>query len=530
MRKFWIGAIVMTAAATPAVAQNGYSFSDAQNSTVNYRLAGAAPRLRCDELKAQIWGTTTILSAEAIPAAGNTPAFCQVLGLIAPEIRFEVALPTSWNRRIYMRGNGGFAGEALDNPARVAQRNTALANGFAAVQTNTGHDAESEPLASFALNNLQKEVDYAFRAVHLTINAAKRIVRNYYDRPQTFSYWDGCSTGGRQALMSAQRFPGDFDGIIAGAPVLNFTGTMTQFAWNMRVLGETPLSYAKIKLVADTAYGRCDAMDGLADGLIDDPRKCDFDVVRDVKICPSGTDGTDCLTAAQAKAVKAIHDGPQASGKRIFFGTSLGAEQVGIPALGPSEPISGWDRWLLVQQGRTTQSLYAESFFRYLAFPRDDPSFELARLDFDKDPPRMAAISKLLDATSPALDEFKARGGKIVMYHGWADTALAPEMAIDYRDKVQARFGEATKGFYRLYMVPGMFHCRGGIGPERFDALTPLINWVENGKAPDAIVATQVVQGRVQRSRPLCTYPQVARHSGSGSTDDAQNFTCRDPQ
>ena len=225
-----------------------------------------------------------------VPAADGVPEHCRVSGMIQPEIRFELNLPTKWNRRFYMHGNGGFAGEAPEFGSRPMIRANALKQGFAVAQTNTGHDATAEPLASFAVS-YQKRVDYAFRAVHMTAVEAKRIAAAYYGRAASYSYWDGCSTGGRQGLISAQRFPHDFDGIVAGAPVLNFVDTVTQSLMNGLALVETPVPVAKMKLVSDAVYARCDAKDGLKDGLIDDPRRCDFDPARDVAQCAAGQDG-----------------------------------------------------------------------------------------------------------------------------------------------------------------------------------------------------------------------------------------------
>jgi feruloyl esterase len=511
--------------ALPAFAQNGYSFLDADKSRIDYRLAPAAAQRACHDLRRLAGGQVTIIKAETVASAAQVPAFCRVTGVIAPEIQFEVALPANWNRRIYMRGNGGFAGEALEAPPRVAQRNAALAHGFVAVQTNTGHDAQSEPLATFA-PNLQKTIDYSFRAVHSTIETAKRLTRAFYDRPAAYSYWDGCSTGGRQGLMSAQRYPGDFDGIIAGAPVLNFTGTMTQFAWNMKALAKAPLSFAKIERVAQAVYKKCDAVDGAADGLIDDPRKCGFDPAADLPKC-SGSEGADCFTAAEIETLKAIYGGVTSNGKTHFAGVPVGAEKMGI-AVG-SAPESGWGFWLLAKEGPTRQFQYGETFFRYMAFGRANPAYDFRTLDFDKNPARMSAIGAMLDATNPDLSAFKTRGGKIVMYFGWADTALTPYMGIGYYEQVMQKVGPATKDFMRLFLVPGMFHCRGGIGVDRIDALTPLLNWVEGGTAPERIVGARMEGGKVVRTRPLCPYPQTARYNGSGSLDDAASFSCQTP-
>jgi hypothetical protein len=512
-----------------ALAQNTYSFIDAEKSAVHYGVATVRPVMNCESVSSLATADTTILSARVVPAADGVPEHCRVTGLIAPEIRFEVNLPAGWNRRFYMHGNGGFAGETPEFGPRPMVRANALKQGFVAAQTNTGHDATAEPLASFALN-YQKRVDYAFRAVHLTAGESKRIAGAYYGRAPAFSYWDGCSTGGRQGLISAQRFPQDFDGILAGAPVLNFVDTVTQSLWNGLVLSETPVSLAKLKLVAEATYARCDAKDGLKDGLIDDPRRCDFDPARDVAQCPAGQDGDNCLTAAQSAAMKKIHEGLKVNGKPALFGYPIGAEATGVSATAGGKMTSGWDIWLVPPEGqKSLQHGFGDSFVRYWASPKTDPSLDPAKFDFDKDMARFADARALLNATDPDLSAFRTRGGKLLMYFGWADTALSPMMGIDYYEKALAKNGPQTTDFFRLFMVPGMFHCRGGVGPDRLDGLTALINWVENGTAPATIVATQLSDGKAVRTRPLCPYPQVARYSGSGSPDDAANFACKAP-
>ena len=311
-----------------AQAQNGYSFTDAANSPVHYSVAPARPAMSCAAVASLGTAETAIVSVRLVPAADGVPEHCRVTGLIQPEIRFELDLPDHWNRRFYMHGNGGFAGETPEFGSRPMVRANALKQGFATAQTNTGHDAAAEPLASFAVS-YAKRVDYAFRAVHLTAVEAKRITAAYYGRAAAYSYWDGCSTGGRQGLISAQRFPQDFDGIVAGAPVLNFVDSVVQSLWNGQVLVETPVPVAKMKLLSDAVYARCDARDGLKDGLIDDPRRCDFDPARDVAQCPAGQDNETCLTPAQTAAIKKIYAGVQVNGKPAHFGQVVGAETAG---------------------------------------------------------------------------------------------------------------------------------------------------------------------------------------------------------
>lgn len=524
-------AIALTAGLAPAAvsAQNGHSFTDAATSAVRYGVAPAKPAMNCAAVAGLATMETTIISARIVPAADGVPEHCRVTGLIQPEIRFEVNLPINWNRRFYMHGNGGFAGETPEFGNRPLYRANALKQGFATATTNTGHDATAEPLASFAVS-YQKRVDYAFRAVHLTAAEAKRLAAAYYGRAAAYSYWDGCSTGGRQGLISAQRFPQDFDGIVAGAPVLNFVDTVAQSLWNGQVMAEAQVPVAKMKLVADAVYTRCDAKDGLKDGLIDDPRRCDFNLERDVAQCPAGQDGDNCLTPQQTAAIKKVHAGVQVDGKPAHFGQTLGAEVVGSSFTGSGAQENGWDRWLIARAGdKAIQHAYGESFVRYF-LGKSDPLLDTGKFDFAKDIAKYDDARTLLNATNPNLGPFRARGGKLLMYFGWADTALPPQMGLDYYLKAVAANGLDTPDFFRLFMVPGMFHCRGGVGTDRLDAMTALINWVENGVAPASITASQADKGKIVRTRPLCPYPLVARYSGSGSVDDAASFACKAPE
>jgi feruloyl esterase len=306
--------------------------------------------------------------------------------------------------------------------------------------------------------------------------------------------------------------------------------TVLQSLWNGLVLAETPVPVAKMKLVADAVYARCDAIDGLKDGLIDDPRRCDFDPARDVAQCPAGQDGESCLTAAQTGALKKIYGGLQVDGRPAHFGQLPGAEGPGASFTGQGPVDSGWALWLIPPTGGKAIHLsYGESFARYF-LPRPDPALDVAKLDYARDVAKYADARALLNATDPNLGPFRQRGGKLLMYFGWADTALPPLMGIDYYMKAVAANGLSTPDFFRLFMVPGMSHCRGGIGPDRLDAMTALINWVENGVAPASINATQMDKGKLVRSRPLCPYPKVARYNGSGNPDESASFACAAPK
>lgn len=485
------------------------------------RASSVKTKMACADLKELTGFDFSINTAEARAATAEAPEHCYVTGQILPEIRFQLILPAAWNRRLLMPGHGGFAGSLLPpaHPLRIA----ALRHGFAVAFTDTGHDQVLEPLATFALNR-QKVIDYAYRAVHVTTVAAKQLMQAYYEPPLSRSYFTGCSTGGRQALMSAQRFPMDFDGIVSAAPVLNQTAIHMWEAWIARALRDAPISLDKVKIIAEKVYARCDAIDGVRDGVIDDPRRCDFQPGRDLPQCPDGADAPACFTAPQIKTLQAIYGPMISNGKPIFPGLPVGAE---VFMDTPKGPRSGWEGWVVSASGRTTAVNFAESFLRYMAFPKPDPNYDWTTFNFDTDPDRAAWIRSILDATNPDLSRFKARGGRLLMTFGWADPALNPLMGVDYYEQVVERMGPTTTDFFRLFMMPGVFHCAGGPGPASMDSLTPLISWVEKGKAPERLIAARVQDGKETRTRPLCAYPQVAKYKGSGSTDDAANFVCQ---
>ena len=482
--------------------------------------APGAARIRCRALHALTGFEFTIESAVTVPADGDTPEYCRVMGQILPEIRFEVALPSVWNRRFLMTGNGGFAGDTLESPQRVLLRSIAMRRGFAAAVTNTGHDARDEPLATFAVNR-QKLLDYAFRSLHVTAEAGKRITEAYYGAKPSRSYYQGCSTGGRQGLILAQRYPSDFDGIVAGAPVLNFSGTMTSFACTAQALSAAPIPYSKLATLADRIYALCDDKDGLKDGLIDDPRRCGFQPSRDLPRCTAGIDNATCFTEAQIGTLEKIYGDIKSQGKLIFPGWPVGAEIAG------ANGRSGWDQWIVRETAdKTIAYSFAESFFKYMAFPRKEQGIELAALDVEKHAPQLEWIHNILDATDPDLTGFRERSGKLLMYFGWADQSLNARMGVDYYESVLQKMGARTPQFFRLFMQPGVFHCGGGVGPGSFEPLPVIVDWVEQGKAPDRITGAQVVNGKTVRTRPLCPYPQTAIYKGSGSVDEEGNFRC----
>jgi feruloyl esterase len=481
-----------------------------------------SPQTVCAALHSLTGYEYSIVAADPHPATSDTPEFCRVLVQVMPEILIEVSLPAQWNRRLYMFGNGGFAGENIEAPNRVSHRNGALRLGFTVTQTNTGHDAQREPDATFAVNP-QKLLDYSFRSLHVTAETAKRVAAAYFGSRPHRSYYNGCSTGGRQGLQFAQRFPEDFDGIVAGAPALNGTANRVRAIANTRALAAAPIPVDKLPLLASRVYARCDDKDGVKDGLIDDPRRCDFSAARDLPAC-SGAGGSDCFTPPEIRTIETIYSDVIVNGKRLAPGYVPGAEIAG------PNGVSGWDGWIVRKDGLAQSSRMALSALRWMLFEKPMPDYEFSHFDFERDVPRIERVARMMSATDTDLSRFESRGGKLLMYFGWADPALNPRLGIEYFEGVSKRLGpEKTRGFFRLFMMPGVFHCSGGVGPACFDVLQSIVPWVEEGKAPDRILAARNEGGKTLRTRPLCVYPEVARYSGTGSIEDAANFRCAAP-
>ena len=544
MKRTIVARILMAAgsglvvAAAPALAQNAGTFRDAGKGAVDYRKTVAEAKADCAALGGLVpaieGARMTVLASESIAASPpGVPAFCRIVALIDPEVLIEVALPLRWNGRVYMRGNGGYAGERLDAPPRVALRDEALKQGFVAAQTNTGHDAVAQPLGSFAQNNLAKLVDYSFRAVHLTAQASKDLAAAFYGRKAAHAYFDGCSTGGRQGLISAQRYPADFDGIAAGAPVLDFTGTMYDYVSYTPQVSKAGFSAAQLAEVGRAIVAKCDAADGLKDGLIADPRQCRFDPKTELRRCPG--EGV-CFTDDQVAALEAVHRDMQHGGRTVFPGWPWGSEAP------DASGVSGWAEWFVsippppgartasaaqaLPPGETRQSAYAQSFLRYFADqPASRTENDWRTFNLDQGYRAGGFVSELLDARNPDLRAFKARGGRMITYHGWADPALNPLMSVGYYEEAR----RATPGLedtYRLFMMPGMQHCNGGDAPNVIDPVSAVIDWVEGGRAPATLLATQKRADGSERSRPLCPYPQSASYAG-GDADKAASFTCK---
>jgi len=483
--------------------------------------------LDCPGLLGLTLDDTSLTSTSVVPAdpESGLPEYCDVLGTTHGSVVFNVRLPTSgWNGKLYFGGNMGFAGHIRFNTT------TGLSRGFATVSTDTGHTILNPDFgildASWALNNVPAEIDFGYRAVHESTVVGKQVVRAFYGHAPRRSYFDGCSNGGRQALQEAARYPDDYDGIIAGAPVLDETGLMTGYVWDMQALHATEdssdIPLEKLSLIGNAVLAQCDALDGLADGLIDDPRKCHFDPA---SLLCAVADGPDCLTATQVQALRAIYAGPSTSrGEQLYPGFPPGGET-------PDLSFNGWDFWLVnsADNGPSLQFILMDQFLRYLAFRPDRPDFDFHTFDFDRSPAQMRAIAALLNPSSD-LSAYRRSGGKLLMYQGWSDAAQSASRTVEYFHDLKRQTPHGSD-FVRLFMAPGMFHCSGGPGPNDFDSLGALEAWVEHGRAPESMIATHFSDdtGEPDRTRPLCPYPQIARYVGSGSIDDAASFRCVRP-
>jgi feruloyl esterase len=498
----------------------------------------------CEALAGLKLADTTISSSKAVAAGpftppggrgggrggADVPAFCQVHGVLAPtphsSIHFEVWMPAAnWNGKLQVVGNGGLAG-TISYPALAA----ALREGFAAASTDTGHTSTESPSW---LEDRERLIDYSYRGLHMTTVNAKAIVQAYYSEQAKRAYYTGCSTGGKQGLMEAQRYPEDFDGILAGDAANFWTHQMASEVWNGVVTStpETNLSKEKLQLLQDATLQACDALDGAADGLVSDPARCRFDPAK--LQCKSG-DGPTCLTAAQVGAVRKIYEGPTnpRTRKRLYPGLYPGGEM-------------GWAANTVIN--KTTKSgVSSYDFWGYAFYHK--PDWPYPTFDFDKDVQRADEdLGPITNATSPNLEEFRKLGHKLIYYHGAADPLIPAQNGIDYFESlVSMQKGLArAQSFYRAFLVPGLYHCSGGPGPIGFgtsqpaptsqrdadhDALRALERWVESGTAPAQIIGTKYVDGDpakgVAFQRPLCPYPQVARYKGSGEMNDAANFTC----
>jgi len=487
----------------------------------------------------------TITTAQLVEAGEFKPpqgqpvrvrsAFCRVAGTIRPsaasDIALEVWMPArDWNGKFQGIGNGGYAGSV-----GYGQLAAAVSRGYAAAATDTGHRAGGQD-ARWALNQPEKIIDFGHRAIHETALAAKALIREHYGDGPKRSYFNSCSNGGRQALMEAQRYPEDYDGIIAGAPANAWTLLLTYAAAGTHALLSKPESYLpdrKLPTIQNAVRGSCDALDGVRDGTIEDPSRCRFDPA--VLEC-KGPESDSCLTQPQLQALRKLLGGLRTNkGKLLFPAISPGGE---------AEP-GGWGPWITgPAPEKSSMFAFGTQFFKNMVY--SDPDWDYRSFNVDRDYKAARRLAKHLDATSPDLSRFAARGGKLILYHGWCDAAIPAQNTINYYNSVVKKMGAGrTQGFVRLFMAPGVQHCSGGSAPNVFGQAGPpsrdadhdigaaLERWVEQGVAPERIIATKYrgpnPSGEVERTRPLCAYPAVARYKGSGDINDAASFVCAKP-
>jgi feruloyl esterase len=458
--------------------------------------------------------------APPVAAFKQLPAFCRVAATLTPstdsDIKIEVWMPlANWNGKFMAVGNGALAGfitfAAAGGGWNGVGLNEALERGYATASTDTGHTGNT---AAPFFGHPEKLVDFAYRAVHEMTVTAKAIIRAFYDTGPRLSYWNGCSLGGRQGLVEAQRFPDDYDGIIAGAPAISQTRLVT---WSTHV-GHAALKEpqymipsSKYPMVHRAVINACDAVDGQKDGLIDDPRSCRFDFKT---IECKGGDSVSCLTTAQVATAQTITNPllhPK-TGETIFPGLALGTEL-------------GWG----LRIGGPEPQFFGPEYFKYVFY--NDPNWDWRTFDLEA----AFAIAdradyRMLNATDPDLKRFQQRGGKLLLYHGWSDANFSAPFTIDYYESMRSVVGaERIEEWARLFLAPGMGHCGGGDGLNVFDPVAALERWVEYGEAPGTIIASQLTNGKADRTRPLCPYPQIAKYRGTGNIDDAGNFSCQLP-
>ena len=490
-----------------------------------------------------------ITSATLVPAAGALPAHCLVKGVLLPEVDpFMIKLPTDWNGNYYQVGNGGLAG-TIDE----ANLNFGLERGYAAASASGGYDGSNpaDPInggGQFGYNPpdnsnpyAEEKLDgYCFSSVHKMNVLAKQIIKIYYGKRAHYSYYKGCSTGGRQGMIEAQRYPADFDGIMAGAPLVYLTKVTMRDVWQAQHVVGLPTGVtggpAMMAKVSAVIYKKCDSIDGLVDGVIDDPRKCTFNALSELPACPGDVPDSqfNCFTTAQRTAIQKIYDGPRNSaGELLFKGTPVGGEAIEPTFFGTT---TGWLGWILpFAPGQLSLGGgLGAGFTQYCSLPPDrgGPGWDYMTFSWDDDWPYvMEKMSARCDANDPDLRGFKKRGGKLIQYHGWGDPLVSPFAMAEYYEEVLDVMGDgATDDFYKLYMIPGLNHCALGLGCTNdvgmFDAL---VNWVEKRVEPGVIVGARAAYpptGMSARTRPLCPYPGAARYLGVGSIDDAANFTC----
>lgn len=501
-------------------------------SWLPYAHAAAPTAEQCESLAAADFSSvvdapTQLTLSKSVAAAGDVPAYCQVQGYITPNVGFELRMPSAdWNGKFTHQGCGGFCGSL----AHAQGCDGVVRRGYACIVTDMGHKSTGLD-AKWAYNNLQAEVDFGFRATHVTTVAGKAIAERFYGTAPRRSYFTGCSTGGRQGMVEAQRYPYDFDGIVSGAPVINETGDGLVLLWNVKSLhdsgGKPLLGSKELHAVHDAVIAACDMNDGVKDGLIGDPRSCSFDPHS--MVCPRA--GA-CLTAVQADAVANVYAGPHDSKGRALT----------VAHAFPGSELNWINNYVRDDHQTSVYLAMMTDMFRFLNFsPDPGPSWSFGQFNWDSDYKRLATMEALFNGQNPDLRAFKAAGGKLIAYQGWADQSVMPGWVTDYYEAVERSMGgrAATQEFLRLFTLPGVNHCAGGEGADQVDYLGYLDAWVEQGRPPEMMLAAHVKTepgvtaylvrhpldpGKIEFARPLFPYPLRAVYKGKGDPKDANSY------
>ena len=502
-------------------------------------------------LQAMAPAGVVIEKAEAVSATKEAPAHCAVTGYInhGGKIGIRLLLPTAWNKKFLFIGIGGFAGAFM--PMETSPYNEGLLRGYATGTTDTGHKGAGTvdvagTDATWALNNPAGVINHFESSVDLSAQAMKSMVAAYYGDAPKYAYFQGCSGGGRQAMAEAERNPGAFDGIISEAPAWNYSKLFTTFLLDGQQILRSPanwISATQFEAIDRKVMAQCDDVDGLKDGIIMDPRACHLDLSKFG--CAPGADPGSCLTPPQLATLRFLLDPPYAKGRTGYYGLYLtGADHV---VFGLQDSIFGSAKTRLDATGRPTFAPFAapdaplgaspfayqlgDQFFRYMVM--NDPNQDARGFDIERDYPLIQQkVGFMSDADQTDLGRFFRKGGKLLIWHGWSDTAIPPGMSIDLYERIKRDTKDSAgqppvDQSVRLFMAPGVYHCGGGSGLTQFDVLAAMEDWVEHGSVPERIPAAQIENGLPVRTRPLCRYPQVAHYSGRGDPNDERNFDCR---
>lgn len=475
----------------------------------------------CEQLKELRLPDVTILKTEALEKDTTTNGssvitvpYCKVTGRISKEINFELLLPLQWNERFLMSGGGGFVGSVQNFLLNYVN------NGFATVGTDTGHKGGSS--AEWAFNNMERQLNFGRLAIHRTAVVSRSIIHTYYCADPAYAYFFGCSRGGGQAMIEAQFYPEDFNGIVAGAPAFNWPAIGAKFIQscqnnypNPNDLSNPVITNENLKLLQDYVLRQCDNLDGISDRIINDPRNCKIDFSK-FPLCADNKTGSNCFTKEQIAAIKAVYNPVVIDQKQIYPGFPVGLEG----------EAGSWDAWItgtspMLQKSPSLHYMFGTNVFKYLIY--NDPSWDYSKYDFKNFFEETRYASAYLDATQTDYSEFKNAKGKMIMYHGWNDAALSAYATIQHYEEAMQK-DKDLQSYIRLFLLPGVLHCGGGTGPDNIDFVRLIQDWVENGKAPERIVLSKMEKGKTVMTRPVFPFPKEAIYNGKGDTNLEQNF------